>query len=310
MAPSGRTRPSLLGTVLPAQDFQRSILDALNEPEPTVQRHSGRTRLLQVTAACVGVAASATALVLLWIPPQAGPAHQPAVGEPLLQAAASPARVTAATASAVHAGAPASAAFTATDGPMVTQAARIEDMAASSPNDAAVHPRVAASPFDRLAAAAPAGAPAPAPTATKTKPARPAATAVPRRRDTEPRGGAKRTRAENGGKASSSARTASRPSATRVAKAPPTARELAARTGTESDADVEIMAALMTHMNESAAANATSADGSIADLVRHCRSLPSADAQTCQRRICQGYWGRAEACPKPRERAPSVRTAG
>jgi hypothetical protein len=308
MASAGRARPSLLGTVPPAQDFQRSILDALNEPEPIVQRQPGRTRWLQVAAACVGVAASATALVLLWAPPQAGPAHQPAVGEPLLQAVAPAAVVTAASAPAVHAGAPTSAASVAADGPVLAQAARIEDMAASSPDDTAVHPGVAASPFDKLAATAP--APAPAPAATKIGQASPPVTAAPKRADTKPREGNKHARAQASGNASSRSATATGSSSARVAKAPPAARARAESAGTSSDADVEIMAALMNHMNESAAADAHATDASIADLVRHCRSLPAADAQACQRRICQGYWGRAEACPAPRERAARVRTAG
>lgn len=308
MASAGRTRPSLLGTVPPAQDFQRSILDALNEPEPTVQRQSSRKRLLQVTAACLGVAASATALVLLWAQPQAGPTHQPTVGEPLPQAAVPAAVVTAASASAVHAGAPASAASAATDEPVLTQAARIEDMAASSPDGTAVHPGVAASPFEKLAATA--AAPAPAPAATKTGQASPPVTAAPKRADTKPRDSNKHARAQASGNRSGKSPTATSAPSARVAKAPPTARQRAAPAGTQSDADVEIMAALMNHMNESAAADANSTGASIADLVRHCRSLPAADALACQHRICQGYWGRAEACPTPRERAARVRTAG
>jgi hypothetical protein len=35
----------------------------------------------------------------------------------------------------------------------------------------------------------------------------------------------------------------------------------------------------------------------IADLVQRCRQLGGDEATQCKKRICSGYWGKADACP-------------
>jgi hypothetical protein len=40
-------------------------------------------------------------------------------------------------------------------------------------------------------------------------------------------------------------------------------------------------------------------DATIAELVKHCDAeADSIGALQCRRRICDGYWGKAQACPK------------
>lgn len=231
------------------------------------------------------IAAAGIGSVLLWAQIAAAPApgghagnlDQAAVHAPAI----SPERTTpAADAIAIAGSSPASA---------QAQAARIEDAATAATREAT------ASPFDQLA-----GRPvATAASNAKVETAPPAKAAAPQRSRNEP-----------------NARAAHARPATKAAPAPRAAGQSPSRAPThaaagkpagQSDADVEIMAALIGHMNESGAASGT-ADASIADLVRHCRSLPGAEAQACQRRICQGYWGRAEACPRDRQAA--LRMAG
>lgn len=62
------------------------------------------------------------------------------------------------------------------------------------------------------------------------------------------------------------------------------------------DADVDLIAALVQHM--SGAGAGAGGEPTIADLVTRCKALPGAEAQRCLRRICDNYWGRAEACPR------------
>jgi hypothetical protein len=67
------------------------------------------------------------------------------------------------------------------------------------------------------------------------------------------------------------------------------------------DPDVDLLAALMAHVGNSdakgAARNANLDDTSIAKLVKRCESMNGDEAMQCQKRICDGYWGKAQACP-------------
>lgn len=242
--------------------------------------------------ALMGVAVAGIGAVLLWAQIEAAPAPDGSAANLDRAAVQAPATqlATPRPAAAMARAAPASE---------PVQAARIEDMAAtpvaaSSPASTAAS-EATASPFDQLASM-------PAATVASSAgvdQARPAKKAAPQRSRNEP--AARAARAAPAAKATPSSRaTGHSPS-----RAP--AQAAAGQPTGQSDADVEIMAALIGHMNESNAASGT-ADASIADLVRHCRSLPGAEAQACQRRICQGYWGRAEACPRDRQGA--LRMAG
>lgn len=300
MASAGRTRPSLLGTAptqAPARDFELSILDALNTPEADSPRPSPRARRsgAKVWVALLGIAAAGIGSVLLWAQIEAAPAPNGHAGNLDQAAVQAPALEPATPASAAHVIAIAPAAST----PVQAQAARIEDMAASptaaAPTGAAASQAVS-SPFEQLA-----GVPVATVAANhKAEQAGPTKRAAPQRSRSEPS-----ARVERAGPPATKVTPASRPA--RHSPSRVTAHASAGKPAEQSDADVEIMAALIGHMNESNAASGT-ADASIADLVRHCRSLPGEEAQACQRRICQGYWGRAEACPRDRQAA--LRMAG
>ncbi|MBK1613887.1 hypothetical protein CKO44_10440 [Rubrivivax gelatinosus] len=60
---------------------------------------------------------------------------------------------------------------------------------------------------------------------------------------------------------------------------------------------------MVQHMNRQEANAGGRGEITIADLVRRCRSLAGEEALRCRRRICENYWGRADACP--RSLAPS-----
>lgn len=273
-------RPSLMGRAAaprPKADFQASILEVLDDPRPLATLRRPGSRRLGRWWAFGGAAAALTLAVWMW----AG--HRPAAE----LAAAPPA---AAAGTAVAASTPASAAAVLADATPAAAAAatpaRIEDVAvppAAAPTTAAPATAVPASeavpapPAERSAAAA-----APAGTARP----RPAAHAATRQNAAHrPAGGSS--------PATASAKAAARP-AGNAARAP------------GNDPDVEILAALMSHLNANggAAPPARSPD-TIAELVRSCHALAPAEASACQRRICQGYWGKADACPA-RERHPTA----
>ena len=69
-----------------------------------------------------------------------------------------------------------------------------------------------------------------------------------------------------------------------------------------ADADVDLIAAVMRHGDAPAAgrnaSGETAAPSSIASLVSRCKSLGGDEAKACRQRLCEGYWGKAEACPK------------
>lgn len=92
----------------------------------------------------------------------------------------------------------------------------------------------------------------------------------------------------------------------------------AARSSSNKDPDVDLLAALMAHVATTGAQNggtgaqtvsvvssgtssrepAKSLDEpTIATLVKRCESLGAEESRECRRRICDGYWGKAQACP-------------
>lgn len=92
--------------------------------------------------------------------------------------------------------------------------------------------------------------------------------------------------------------------ATQKQQTKPTA---SAKAGTR-DPDVELLSAIMKHLGSGKgaadAAAPTRSPQTIAELVKSCRTKDAIEALLCQRRICEGSWGKAQACP--REQAPNA----
>jgi len=165
------------------------------------------------------------------------------------------------------------------DAPMT---ARIEDLGAAQDGDVNTQRD---DPFAGLEAAAPAsGQPAAKPAdRAANKPATPV----------------KRPRAES----SKGTRVAAAPAAGNTTRTPSKRKPADAR----GDPDVDLLAALMVHVsgNGGVAAGAPSTRKqaapmdapTIAKLVGRCEALSGKDAINCRRRICDGYWGKAQACP-------------
>lgn len=104
------------------------------------------------------------------------------------------------------------------------------------------------------------------------------------------------------------------------------AGKAAARSSNTKDPDVDLLAALMAHVATTGAQNggagaqkvsvvssgtssrepAKSLDEpTIATLVKRCESLGPEESRECRRRICDGYWGKAQACPSKLAPRPS-----
>lgn len=107
--------------------------------------------------------------------------------------------------------------------------------------------------------------------------------------------------------ANKTAKTTAAPPKTKVAKttAPAVTKTAARPTAPASkktsgrDPDVELLSAIMKHLgdeNGTTAAPARSAQ-TIAELVKSCKGQDAIEALLCQRRICAGSWGKAQACP-------------
>ena len=118
--------------------------------------------------------------------------------------------------------------------------------------------------------------------------------------------------------ASAPRRTKSRSAATTrsAAAAPARARAETVASATARDPDAELVAAIMARLESPRPANgrptpfaATVSAGTIASLVRDCNAMAdSVSALACRRRICDGYWGQAQACPK--SMAPATTSGG
>ena len=259
---------------------QLSILAAIDGSPPAAAGSSSR-QPGRAFWAVVALCAAALVLTAAWRAraPQEVP-DLPSAASPASPATAAVAPAPPQAVNAAQASAAASAAA-----PMVTQVAGIENLPEAAPAEAAT----AAAPK-----AAPQGADAPV-----AKP--PAARKAPTRAE-------RRAQAKAGSKTTTVARAPARitPSVT-AALAPAAATALssaaaAKHSGSASpDADVELLAALMQHMNRDASGKpvpTAQGETTIANLVGRCKSLSGAEAQNCQRRICENYWGRAEACPR------------
>lgn len=166
---------------------------------------------------------------------------------------------------------PAARAAPAVEVPAVAATARIETVATGEPHAAAQagHPFAALSPPSTPAESAVVVAAA----AGRSKPAM--STAEPRVVATAAGSGSKKRAAPRRERAS-----------------PP-------RDTPTKDADVDLLAALMAHVagRETAAVSASYAAPTIAELVRSCRTLAAGAARRCRQRICEDYWGKADACP-------------
>jgi len=85
----------------------------------------------------------------------------------------------------------------------------------------------------------------------------------------------------------------------RGARAGPEAAAAAAGPDPDAELVAAIMARLETRGGSATASRGPDRSNTIAALVRDCQALPDpADALACRRRICDGYWGQAQACPK------------
>ena len=101
-----------------------------------------------------------------------------------------------------------------------------------------------------------------------------------------------------------------RPPTPRPASKEPALAAAGARSsgGNGRDSDVDLIAAMVDHLQGTnkpslPAASASTRAGkgerpvTIAKLVRDCKRLGGAEAVQCRRQICDGYWGKAQACP-------------
>lgn len=273
-ASAGQKRPSLIeraASTAPTPAPSLSVLAALDGRAPQPAGRAPKSAMPWLLGlGGLAVAAVFTGWMLRGTPPSAAAPERVAAAAPAPATTPAPAAVEPAASAAIVAAAPASA----------TPA-----MAAVEELPAAAAAAAAASPLAVLAAAPDA---APKATAeknaerTKARPAREKA----RTKDT------KDTRV-----AKARTEPKARP-AVATAKAAAAAPAAVASTG---DADVDLIAALVQHMDRDA--SAAKGDLTIADLVGRCKSLAGSEAQRCMRRICENYWGRAEACP--RSAAPS-----
>lgn len=300
--PEALSRPSLLSTGAPCADH--NILDAM----------AGRSERAEATP---------RPRRLWWwlLPPLAATAWgistqlaQPPAVRPVQTAATQP--VSAAPATVEPADATAVTASTSTSTPPAATA-----VAAAAPNASpdpfqsfVAAPAVApgqpassaqANPVTRLQATMDTPAAAPAPTTrgaekttapAKAKAARPAAT---------PSAGTSSTTAARKAPAPKTAAQAG------VTQKTPAKATASAKEGSR-DPDVELLNAIMKHLGNGKGSAVTAAPPrspqTIAELVKSCRTKDAIEALLCQRRICEGSWGKAQACP--REQAPNaVKTA-
>ena len=179
-------------------------------------------------------------------------------------------------------------------------AARIETMADSS---TALRTDVATVPASVPAAVASAFA--------ATTPARVASVAKPpkRARSATTTARAAKAQASRHAKATPSHKAAISPVRTAAVaptliggSAPGSTGATGASGGAGKDPDIVLLSALLAHVSRDAqgAPRARQADLTIAQVVQRCEArggTDSAEARDCRRRICEGYWGKAQACP-------------
>ena len=303
--PSGK--PSLMegpatarvATKVPAENLR--MLVELESSAHAAKRGPARSASTWVSAVALLIAAAGGAW---WWNQQRSPAapDQPAVRLSVAATAATPAAPPAAPpdATATQAALPASGAVEA-----APAAARIETVADSG---AAPRAEMAAAPA-AIAAAVPSAI------AAKT-PARVASVAKAPRRASSPTTVVRTAKAKTSihAKATSSRKAVILP--VRTAAVAPTligrsepgaagagsAGGAGGAGGVGRDPDIVLLTALLAHVSRDAqgAPRASQADLTIAQVVQRCEARGGADspeARDCRRRICEGYWGKAQACP-------------
>jgi cytoskeletal protein RodZ len=306
LTPRPRFQPSLLGEADPSNRSgpnsdlgQMRMLDELEavvRPRVAVRASPVNGRLVGLLAAGVALAAAAW-----WWNHQGNVAHPPlpktlAVGatsaKPSQGVVASP--VLAAASAAQAAPSTQSAPADAGSAP-----ARIETMVV-----AAADPAPTAEPAVRpVRVAAPAGRPGPRTPAVAAAKAEPQAAADRVTTVVTPSGKWTVTVAdETQAVKTRGAAVAPKPTDKSLASpAASVARAEVAKNPKADDADVLLLSALLAHVSR------TDANGSlpeqdqltIAQLVKRCDARATEEARECRRRICEGYWGKAEACPAP-----------
>lgn len=268
-------RPSLGGSgAAPAAAPTASILQTLEGAKAGATAAPVKRNKLPLLA-CLSVAAALATWLVLRPAPVASPELRVADAKATAQTAAAPKPAV-----SVAPAASAAAADPATPAPGQA-VARLEPF----PDNAA--PATPATAAPTLPAAATAAAATVAAPSTSKPALRPQASASSKPRRAEARRTASANKAAPAAAATASARAATTPS---------------------DDRDVELMAALMAHVG----ALPRNEQATIAGLVANCRTKPRAEADQCRRDICDGYWGKAEACPargKPAAK-PVAKTVG
>jgi hypothetical protein len=295
-APEGMARPSLLNATSAAPT--PSILDAMGRGPSTTPSSSRRSpiggMLLVLGAAMVW------GLWQLSIGETEPARSNPATGQ-LAQ-----------TAPAAHRELPRRSEAPA-EAPSV-QVASLEPAPQAAPDTSPLHattPLASTNPFNGLktgddgySTGIPASPP-PRPTAPATQRAEPKPVAAPQ---PPPRTKAEKTEktakpASKTKPAVTAVAAARTPSKSRPSTSPPSAN------GATSDPDVALIDAIMKHMGD----RQTPIDAgkhspqTIAELVKTCQSKDSIEGLLCRRRICEGSWGKAQACPM--ELAPKKSSA-
>ncbi len=172
-------------------------------------------------------------------------------------------------------------------------------------------------PVARLQAAMEAPAALPAPTKTRPLVSQDSTTTVAEKKRVTPpaqKAPAAAARSKDNATTTAARKTPPPNTKTQASTKPPQQAKSSARAPAKAgnrDPDVELLNAIMKHLGDgkgSAAADATNrSPQTIADLVKSCRTKDAIEALLCQRRICEGSWGKAQACPK--EQAPKATTA-
>lgn len=110
----------------------------------------------------------------------------------------------------------------------------------------------------------------------------------------------KRLAARQGAPVSAASKTTrARFAATGQPTAPTAASGEAVPAAGGKDADIALLSALLAHVsrNGQAAPLAEPDQLTIAQVVQRCEARGGQEARECRRRICEGYWGKADACP-------------
>jgi hypothetical protein len=293
------SKPSLMGDAVGASKIPKSgekntrMLIELDSPGAHRKPGAARTFTLWIGAAAL----VATAGAAWWSQQRPVAVAKPSVSG---QVAAVPlvlpaTKVAVSTPAAAH---PASAVSAALED--TPSAARIETAATAVPA------------ATTLALAAAATAVAPALAATSSAPQKPVASAAASPAKARPAKSAKTAKSvktakqqklakQQLAKAKKNQKGSAAP--TRLAKTTPAAARGSEPTASSSgkDADTLLLSALLAHVSRDAqgAPAAPQAQQTIAQIVQRCEARGKDTVQTseCRRRICDGYWGKAQACP-------------